>query len=643
MITTRQKEILNQLIECYSNAALVTSAEMARELSVTTKTIQNDIKSLNQELEKLGAGVVTVPGKGYQLEVVDEEGIISCMRLISDESEGDGLFDSKDERVKYIIGQLLFSRTPILSDVIAYETYVSRSQFSLDIKEVKAILQKYRLQIKTKSRLGLYVEGQERDKRLCLVKEQINCHRYSRDYRPVFRRKELGDVIISTLSKAKYMISDLDLKNLLIYMEISVWRIKKGFILSEFETDEPSLEESREWEIAQKIYGILSSKYAFDFNRHEIAYLATLLQSIRIFGKEDIVGKETDQVIHSMIDVIKKQFYVDFSTDLELKVNLSVHIMPLLIRARNRMLATNPLLSYIKQSMTLAYDMAVIAVRTIENHYSVSLNEDEAGYLAVYFSMALHNRKLARNDKRVLIITASRRSDAVLLRYNVMKYFAEYIRTLDLVRAVDLPQTDFDEYDVFFSTTELEKNILPVETVKISYFLTAQDRRAMEAVLTDSGSKRPVISYFRQDLFFGDMDADSREEVLSFLCEKMNEMYHYKENLYELVLQRESVGDTVFANGVALPHPMYPFTEETVVAAAILNKPVCWGHENANVVFLMNIKQDGEKEMELLYEFMSSLLQNKGMVQKLREAPKMETLAKVITQIEQQNAALRMP
>ena len=54
------------------------------------------------------------------------------------------------------------------------------------LKEVKEILRKYSLQVKTKSRQGLYVEGDEHNKRHCLVKEKINCHRYSKEYRPLF-------------------------------------------------------------------------------------------------------------------------------------------------------------------------------------------------------------------------------------------------------------------------------------------------------------------------------------------------------------------------------------------------------------------------------------------------------------------------
>ena len=143
MLSERQKTALNMLIENYSKAIALTSSEIAQELDVTTKTVQNDIRSLNAELEKQKASVVTVPGKGYKLQVLDEESLLKCMELLSEDSSKGELFSRKDERVRYIIGMLMFSKTPILSDMIAYDTFVSRSQISQDIKEIKEILKNY--------------------------------------------------------------------------------------------------------------------------------------------------------------------------------------------------------------------------------------------------------------------------------------------------------------------------------------------------------------------------------------------------------------------------------------------------------------------------------------------------------------------
>ena len=635
MLSERQKTALNMLIENYSKAIALTSSEIAQELEVTTKTVQNDIKSLNTELEKLKAGVVTVPGKGYKLQVLDEESLLKCMELLSEDHSKSELFNRKDERVRYIIGMLMFSKTPILSDMIAYDTFVSRSQISQDIKEVKEILKNYSLQIKTKGRQGIYIEGEERDKRLCLVKEKISCHRYSKSDRPMFQREELGNIVISVLTEEEYEISDLDLQNLLFYIEVAAWRIRHGFLLQDSNQNEKQQDVSKEWIISAKIYKKISTLYELYTNEYELDYLTTIFQGVRMFKEGEVVTDEMEQLMKKLLYRIKDNFNFDFEGNIEMRMNLSLHLAPLIIRAKNNLLAMNPLLDYIKQSLTLAYDIAVVARNVIEEYYQVELNEDEAGYLAVHFAMALNNIAERSNAQRVLIITSSRKSDEILLHYNVMKHFEELVQILDICQISDIRQVNLKLYDVIFTTVSEERfDELPDNAIKIDYFLSAQDRLVMENALMQKDGRRSPESFFREDLFFYNPPVKSREELLRFLCDQMDAIYEYQEDLYALVIEREELGTTLFTNNIALPHPVRPFCECTMASVAVLDEGIPWGDGKAKIVFMLNIRADGEREMELLYGFLSAFLQNKTMIKKLKDAPEYASLMEIIAEYE---------
>ena len=64
MLSERQKKILSILIQSYSGDTLVTGSIIASRLDVTAKTIQHDIKIINEELSAFNAQIKTISGKG---------------------------------------------------------------------------------------------------------------------------------------------------------------------------------------------------------------------------------------------------------------------------------------------------------------------------------------------------------------------------------------------------------------------------------------------------------------------------------------------------------------------------------------------------------------------------------------------------
>ena len=451
----------------------------------------------------------------------------------------------------------------------------------------------------------------------------------------MFQREELGNIVISVLTEEEYEISDLDLQNLLFYIEVAAWRIRHGFLLQDSNQNEKQQDVSKEWIISAKIYKKISALYELHTNEYELDYLTTIFQGVRMFTEGEVVTDEMEQLMKKLLHRIKDNFNFDFESNIEMRMNLSLHLAPLIIRAKNNLLATNLLLDYIKQSLTLAYDMAVVARNVIEEYYQVELNEDEAGYLAVYFAMALNNTAERSSAQRVLIVTSSRKSDEILLRYNVMKHFEELIQILDICQISDISQVDLKSYDVIFSTVSEERFVeLPENVIKIDYFLSAQDRLVMENALLQKDGRRSPESFFREDLFFYNPPVKSREELLRFLCDQMDAIYDYQEDLYALVIEREELGTTLFTNNIALPHPVRPFCECTMASVAVLDEGIPWGEDEAKIVFMLNIRADGEREMELLYGFLSAFLQNKTMIKKLKDAPEYASLMEIIAEYE---------
>lgn len=635
MLTSRQKGILKILVENYSKAQIITSSNLADEMEVTSKTIQNDIKSCNFELSGYHVKIETIPGKGYKLDTSDEKSLLKVLNLISDDTSNMDAFTNKEDRLKNIIGYLLFKRKPVLSDKVCDKFYVSRSQLSNDIKEIKKTLNSYGLNLVSKSKQGITIDGDEYNKRLLITKENIDCSPYASYVVMDLNKTKLSQYILDAISYEKYEISDFNLQSFIIYVETAMIRIKWGASLTHYNNDIKEFPGSHEYRIVQNVFTNLKKKYQIEANEYEISNLATIIKSIRIKVDENVIDEEIDAFVVSMLNSIRKQFQLDFSDDVELRINLARHIPSLLNRAKQNVSIDNYLLSGIKQSLTLAYDIAMIACRIIQNKYDVNIHENEVGYVAVYFAMALNHVRFIRNKKRVLIITSSRNSEALLLKYNFLSKFKDQITSLDVIQASMLSEIDESDYDVVFATVFpgfIEA--LKFDVIHINYFLDEKDILTIETAL----KKRTIVSklneFFDERLFFFNPKIKTREDTIHFLCDKMNEIYHFDETyditLYQNVTNRELLASTVFTNNIALPHPEMPFAEKTMTAVAILDQPIDWDGKDIQIVFLMNIQKNGEKEMELLYDFLSQFISNKNMQCKLKKEPNYQTLESLL-------------
>ncbi len=631
MLTGRQKQILSIFIENYSKANVITSNIIAYELEVTTKTVQNDIRAINDELVPLRASIGTVAGKGYILKVRDEKAFMDCIELISNKSESSVSLDNKEDRVKYICGQLIFSKKPVLSNDIADSLFISRSLFSMIIKSAKEMLQKYDIEIVSKSKKGLSTEGSEFNKRLFFFSENQNAPQYLQNIFPEYSRSKVSDAILKSILNEKYEISDNDLQNFIVYVEICLMRMKSGFMLNEYNDSVRIFPNSHEYRIAENILYSLKKEYLVEFNEYEVANLASMINSIRIKTANTAISEETEIFVIKLLHSIKKQFGMDFLGDLELRLNLSLHITPLIQRAKNNLLAINTLLDSIKQSLTLAYDMANVSINLIEKEYNIKLNEDEAGYLALYYAIALNHLRKNGNQKRVLIITSTRKSEMLLLQHNFNKNFGDKITSLEIIQANELSTKDAKNYDCVFTTTYPGLvDTLRFNAIHIDYFLSDKDIATITNELKKTSGQNPLTSYFDSQLFFHNPKVKTKEELIKFMCEKMNDLFDYDSqfsiSFLQNVTNRENNAPTVFTNGVALPHPEMPFTTETKACVSILDEPIEWNGKNVQIVFLLNVKKDGESEMELLYSFLSDFISNKKKISQLKENPTFSTL-----------------
>ncbi len=96
----------------------------------------------------------------------------------------------------------------------------------------------------------------------------------------------------------------------------------------------------------------------------------------------------------------------------------------------------------------------------------------------------------------------------------------------------------------------------------------------------------------KKDLVFVLPEVNSKEDVIDFLVEKINDKGYIdsKKEFLQGILDREKIGDTSWENGVAIPHFIGDVVKTSFISLLyIKGDGVKWSEENppVNLIFLI--------------------------------------------------------
>lgn len=636
-------ELINSLLDGeYKKSEL-----LSNEMNVSSRTIRNDIKELNCLLKDNCAEIITKPKLGIKLKVNDERRFNDYFYNLKHGSEPKkNYLVNHEDRSKYLLSYLLNESSYVKIDDLSEKIYVSKSTLTSDLKAVRKMLEEFNLTIITRPNYGIIVSGSEFNKRLCIAK-------YLMSFSKVINNEVVGSEIIKKIEEillneilaSNIRLSDVAFRNLVIHIYISIIRINKNYSLS---INKSYLDEDKyleEVEVSKKIISRLEKELGILFPNNENEYVAIHLAGKKIVDLNDkyatdniVISSEINNVVNDMLNHVYESLKVDFRSDFELIMMMSLHLISLKVRLEYDMTMKNPLLSDIKISQSFAYMIANQACDVLSERYNKSISEDEIAYFALHFSLALERKRTKIDKKNVLIVCSSGRGSAKLLIYKIKSEFGSYINNIETADIYSLKNYDFTNIDYVITTIKINFNI-PRPILEVNCFFESEDLRAIKRMLKDEEYSE-VIKYFNDNLFFVDKDFSSKEEVLKFMCNKIKGVKDVPKNLYSMVMKREDLAVTEFGNLVAIPHPYKAVCNETFVSICILKKPIIWDRKKVQFIFLMCIEDNDEKDLRKFYQSTSKLLTNKCYIAELIKKKEFAVLNKLLSEIEEREGEI---
>lgn len=606
--------------------------DLAERFSVSDRSVRTYVRKTNEALGSC-AQIEKRRGGGYSLRVLNASAF-AALRARDAHAGQDAVPTTPEARVDYLLNDLLSRADWITVDDLASILFVSRNVITSDLRQVEATLERFGLVLEKRPHYGIRVTGPEMSRRLCLANLTLDCIIGTGGSASL---DVIARCVSESLAEEDFQINSAAYQNLLVHIAVAVERIRANCYVPMEPEHLERMRSTPEYLIAKKVAAAVERELTAELPEEEIGYIAIHLagkQTLYTPGSDAdanlVISDEVWNVVSRMLEMVWNAFHFDFRNDLELRMNLARHIVPLSVRLRYRMRIDNPLLSDIKQRFPVAYSMALESSCILAEEYGNALSEDEVGYIDLAFALAIERQKSERPRKNILVVCASGQGSARLLEWRYRQEFGTWLDRIETCDVAHVASRDLTGIDYVFTTVPLERK-LPVPVREVKYFLDEEDVNSVRRILSgEAAAAAPLAAYFDERLFLGALDAEDKDGALDALCARVAEVHDVPGDFRAIVQRREELAQTCFGNLVAMPHPVTPVTTSTFVAVAVLNHSVSWNGQEVRAVFLVSVSSLRDQKLDAFYRGMARLLTSREAIQKLVSNPDFSTLLDVI-------------
>ena len=626
---------MKSILECLTND-FVSSEVLASQLGVSSKTIRNELKEISELLSGHGANIETRPKKGSRLIITDKN---KYSNFFVDAKNNCEIPETFEQRVNFLMDYLLYARDWVKIENLCDMLYLSQSTLSQCLKEARKRFYEYNIQIISKPGYGIKTIGKEFDMRLCMSNTKFDDSMFPGDFNDKKEvLKKISGILNDIFDSYSYHMSDISYQNLIVHIYVAILRMDQGKIGVLSDAQMSQIQKWSEFKIATKIVNELSNAFDMEMQHDEAGYIAIHLAAKKTITLDEtnnsnvVIGNEVYEVVGHMLEAVYRSYKIDLMDDLELRMMLALHLVPFGVRMDYDIVLHNPLLKDIKTQYTMAYNLAVTASEELRKYYNKNIKEDEIGYFALHFNLALERKKKKLDKKNILIVCGTGRGTAQLLLYQFKENFGKYLNDVQTCDVLSVKNVDFSNVDYVITTVQISC-MVPVPILEIKSFMQDTDVKNIRKFLSQD-KPNTMKKYLKKDLFITDVEFNTKEEVLQYMTSEISKVVDVPYDFYDAVMYRERQAVTEFGNMVAIPHPNKAMTKETFVCICILNKPILWEKKKVQLIYLMAMEDNPNRDLMTFYKITSKLLVNPMYVKEIIQKRSFDVVLRLMDMIE---------
>lgn len=609
----------------------ISSTTLASMLSLSSRTIKNHIKSLNEAQP----GLIRSTPNGYLLN-----------RQMQIQEASDGVAQSYEERFTYITHSFFVDHASSLNIYdLCDELYLSYSSMKQLISKLNQQYEEYDLSLKCKND-EIYLHGAERNKRRFLT-NTIYKEAAGHMIDTTMLKKHFPDVDISYIQHTLHQIfqmhncyiNDFGYTNLSLHITVIIDRIINGNAICD-----QCISSQQIHPLSEEVVETFADHFHITFNPMERQNMNELILANMNFSQghspdalKQVVGEEIFQMTNEIIDQINECYHLSLNKE-TLLYPLSLHFKSLFYRNQQETSLKNPLLETIQSSCPLLYDCAIFITDYLDENFSITINADETAYLAMHIGADLERQqKDIKKLRCALLCPDYQQSQQQIYNYLLIHFDSDI--TIPTIASFEEDLRDA-HYDIIFTTIPLDdakSSIILIPPIKSAIPLK-EIYNQIQAVLEQ---KKLLVLYesyhtfFSSSLFYYDADGTSeRDDVLKLLCKKLHQEHYVSNHFFYDVSKREEAASTAFGQ-IAIPHSMKMDAQKTGIALAISNQGISWGKQKVHIVLLIAINEADSYLFKELYEAIILLFAQPQTLPLLRRCKSFEEFSEVIFSMQQ--------
>lgn len=590
-LTKRMEDIIRILLS-FSDDHPVSTNLIAEKLDVSVRSIQREMIYVEDWLKEQNYTLCRKRGAGLWL-AEPEERKQELVAYLNHNTESDQYLYDREVRLRQIRLELLMAEEPLKIYYLTDKCEVSEGTLLNDLNQLTPWFRKNNLNLIRRTGLGIFVKGEELALRraisgtICEIIEHMqpmgqydrhNIHNYGK-----FVKQFDAEILEKVNIILERFESNLDLKftdsgylYLLIYITLTVHRIREGkaIIIDDLEQQEMTV--LPEYGIAESMLEGLRMDMNLTISKDEICGIAIQLAATRCIPKnrKDLTRNRDlniHQIVSALIRQVSKEAEIDFTRDISLTNDLSVHIQPTIGRLRANIPIDNPLLENLKSDYPDIFQACEKACTAIlgELFHLEEVPQCEIGFITMHFAAAMERKEKKERHIRVVIVCPTGIGSSRLLAADLKLEYP----MLDIVRTqsafdIDSRKLLQEGIELIISTVKMDTNFryVQVNTIltkhdkalinsRIEYLLRQKKTEVIQPIIPVNSIKKSDVAYIS---LLGDMIyqlLDNLQIYTAPIIHNRDELIHYAasvsgnneeeiEEYYRLFKKRDEIADT---------------------------------------------------------------------------------------------------
>lgn len=571
--------------------------EIASYLSVSNRTVRNDIQHINGEI--INRLITSVKGKGYKLN-----------HDHYDEAELETLIHSfltkEKEKLMKIGYELLMYQKPTTIDQIESEFMVTKAEAYDYINRIKAWCASFDINLEVIKKKGVTITGNEMNIRNAILhlNQLSNNEKTVEDFilneMPQAHIKTICHIIKNRLAQHYIFTSDMRIQQLLIHLVII---IKRGKVSEDSWVINKEAEE-----IAMQCIEDINHKLAYGLSK-DTAKLFSFFISY-YFNKYDL-GIETffvESYVARMIHQMEKIVGINFTQDNILRENIQAHFSRAYLRIAKNVYINNPLTDEIKKYYPFVFNALYETVKYLAKDSNLTLVEDEIAFLALHFQSSIDRNK--KDEVNIVITCYYGLGISSLLEVKIAN-LDSHINIVDTLKLERLSHYNFSNIDMLITTHPIDTTDLPdtLHVIEVSPLLSDNDTNQIKSFINNK--RNPVLKQNEISAIQFDVqtvkDDVSATHVFENAQSLLMKQHAITESYIKSALEREKFASTYIGNGISMPHGD---PEKVLRSQVIIFKcphGLLWKQNKVKLVFFLAIANSEISAMKKIIHVIAEL------------------------------------